>query len=244
LVANREIPFAPPLKKGEGCNSNTLFVWGANDMTDLICESEATRTPASPLRVGVLVSGNGSNLQALLDYSERRSCRFKVVSVISNCPGVFALERAQRSNVPTQVIEHQKFTTREEFEQNLIQALIGHSVDVVVLAGFMRMLTPIFLRAFPNRIVNVHPALSPSFPGAHAVKDALKYGVRITGCTVHLVDEGMDTGRILAQAAVPVFEGDDEMTLKGRIQTREHLLLPQVIEGIARGLISEKGFSV
>lgn len=191
--------------------------------------------PEDPLRVAVLVSGSGTNLQALLDVALQPSCPFRVVCVLSNRPGAKALERASAAGVATVVEDHKAHDGREAFERALVARLKPFAPELVVLAGFMRVLSETFVRAFERRIVNVHPALCPAFPGLHAARQALEAGARITGCTVHLVDTGVDTGPILAQAAVPILDGDDEDALQRRIQTQEHALLPRVVEALARG---------
>ena len=190
--------------------------------------------PSDPLRVGVLVSGSGSNLQAILDAQADASACYRVVVVVSNVPGVRALERAQAKRVPG-VVEESKGRAREAFEDGVHAQLLDQRVELVALAGFMRVLTARFLERWPQRVVNVHPALLPSFPGMHGARQALEHGVKITGSTVHLVDAGVDTGPILAQAAVPVLRDDDEAKLQARIQAEEHRLLPAVIARIARG---------
>lgn len=190
--------------------------------------------PAEPLRLGVLVSGSGSNLAAILDVARAPASLFRVAVVVSNVAGVFALERAGAAGVPS-VVESHKGRSREAFEDAVQAHLVAHDVEVVVLAGFMRVLTPHFLGRWPARVVNVHPALCPAFPGTHAALQALQHGARVTGCTVHLVDAGVDTGPILAQASVPILDDDDEDTLQRRIQAEEHKLLPRVLQAIARG---------
>lgn len=192
--------------------------------------------PTDPLRLGVLVSGSGSNLGALLDASRDGARALRVSVVLSNVEGVFALERARAAGVPWAVEPH-KGKSREDFEDALCAHLHQHDVEVVVLAGFMRVLTAHFLARWPGRVVNVHPALCPAFPGTHAARQALHHGARVTGCTVHLVDAGVDTGPILAQASVPVLDEDDEEHLQRRIQSREHLLLPEVLAAMARGQV-------
>lgn len=191
--------------------------------------------PDDPLRVAVLVSGGGTNLQALLDHG---SPSFRVACVASNRPGAYALERAAAHGVPTVVVDHKQFPDRPAFERALLQALAPHRPELVVLAGFMRVLSPTLIEAFERRIVNVHPALCPAFPGMHAARQALAAGARVTGCTVHLVDVGVDTGPILAQAAVPILDDDDEERLQRRIQQQEHRLFPRVIEAIADGRVT------
>ena len=187
----------------------------------------------------VLVSGSGTNLQAILDAVADRSLDARVRLVLSNKPGVKALERAQKAGVPTKVLSHKDFEKRERYDEELVkslrEALAGSSNGWIVLAGFMRILTTTFLDAFASRVINIHPSLLPSFPGVRAQQQALAHGVRVTGCTVHLVDAGTDTGRILAQAAVPVLDGDDEDTLAARILQREHQVLPSVLRWIAEG---------
>jgi phosphoribosylglycinamide formyltransferase-1 len=191
----------------------------------------------SPIDLVVLVSGSGTNLQAVLDAIADEKLDARVRRVISNIEGAKALERAAKASVPTCVLSHKSFASRTEFDAALAQvvkeSLQGSSRGWVVLAGFMRILGPTFLEAFPHRVINVHPALLPSFPGVHAQRQALEKGVRITGCTVHLVDAGTDTGPILAQTAVPVLDDDDEVSLTARILAQEHKLLPTVLQWIA-----------
>ena len=187
------------------------------------------------LRLGVLVSGNGTNLQAILDAARAGRIDADVGVVISNQPGAYALTRAENAGVKAVSLPHRGFPSREAFDAALVEELRRERVDWVVLAGFMRLLTPGFLAAFPQRVINIHPALLPAFPGAHAIRDALAYGVRVTGCTVHLVDEGVDTGPILDQRAVPVEEGDTEDTLAERMHRAEHELYVDVLARLARG---------
>ena len=187
------------------------------------------------LDLGVLISGRGSNLQAILDAIAGGSLDARVRIVISNRAGAPGLLRAERAGVPARVIPHRSYPDREGFDAALVAALREAGAEWVVLAGFMRLLTPVFLEAFPGRIINIHPSLLPAFPGVDAQQQALDYGVRITGCTVHLVDAGTDTGRILAQAAVPVLDGDDRDTLSERILGFEHALLVEVLARIAEG---------
>lgn len=189
----------------------------------------------SAVRLGVLVSGTGSNLQAILDAIAAGSLAASVSCVISNRPEVKALERARAANVPALTIPHRDFPTREAFDAALVRALEEAGVDWIVLAGFMRVLTPVFLNAFAGRIINIHPALLPAFPGVNAAKQAFDYGVKITGCTVHFVDGGVDTGKIIAQQAVPVEPKDDLAALEARIHRAEHQLFVQVLRDIAAG---------
>ncbi len=187
--------------------------------------------------LGVLVSGSGTNLQAILDAIRARSLDARVAVVISNVPGAAALDRAREAGVETVVLEPKAFADRSAFDAAVVEALRARGVEIVVLAGFMRLVTEVLLDAFPMRIVNVHPALLPAFPGIHAQRQALEYGVAVSGCTVHFVDRGTDTGPIIAQDTVPVLEGDDEDALSARILTREHALLPRVLQWIAEGRV-------
>lgn len=189
------------------------------------------------LNLGVLVSGSGTNLQSILDAIAEGRLDARVNIVVSNKPGVFALERAARANVPTKVLSHRDYPSREAFDEALVAVLKEAGVELVVLAGFMRILTPRFLDAFPERVVNIHPSLLPAFPGIDAQKQAFDYGVKIAGCTVHFVDAGTDTGPIIAQAAVPVLEGDDAEKLRLRILEQEHRLLVSVLQWFSEGRV-------
>ena len=194
------------------------------------------------LKVGVLISGSGTNLQAILDAAATDDLGgARVVVVVSNRPDAYGLERARKAGVPAVIVDHEAFAGREPFEEAIIEVLRKHEVELVALAGFMRLLTPRFLRSFPERVVNIHPALLPSFPGTHAQKQAFDYGVRITGCTVHFVDDGTDSGPVIAQAAVPVLPGDTEETLAARILKEEHRIYPHVLRLIATGRVTRTG---
>jgi phosphoribosylglycinamide formyltransferase-1 len=197
------------------------------------------------VKVGVLASGSGTNLQALIDAAARRElgpARLEVVG--ANVPGCPALDRARRAGLATFALDHRGFPERADFDLALVAALQGHGVELVVLAGFMRLLTPSFLDAFPARVVNVHPALLPAFPGTHGPRQAVAYGVKIAGCTVHFVDRGTDSGPIIAQSVVPVLEGDDELALQRRILVEEHRLLPAAVRAIAEGRVRLEGRQV
>jgi phosphoribosylglycinamide formyltransferase-1 len=194
------------------------------------------------MKTGVLASGSGTNLQALIDaWKAGALAPAELVVVGINIPGCLALERAQKAGVETFVLSHKSFATREDFDRALVEELRKRGVELVVLAGFMRVLTGAFLDAFPLRVINIHPALLPAFPGVHAQKQALDYGVKVAGCTVHFVDKGTDTGPIIAQAAVPVLPGDDEDSLGKRILGEEHRLLPAVVRAVASGQVSAEG---
>jgi phosphoribosylglycinamide formyltransferase-1 len=197
------------------------------------------------MRLGILVSGSGSNLQAILDASRQEKLGGAIPAlVLSNVPGVQALDRARAAGVEALVIDHTTFAKRDLFEAALVEALRTRGVDWVALAGFMRLVGPTFLGAFPDRVVNIHPSLLPAFPGIHAQRQALLHGVRVAGCTVHFVDEGTDTGPIIAQAAVPVLAGDDEAALAARILAEEHRLYPAVLRAIAEGRVRRDGRTV
>ncbi len=193
------------------------------------------------MRAGVLVSGSGTNLQALLDAEASGALAAQVRVVISNKPGVAALERAAKQAVPSVVISHRDHATREGFDRALEEALRAHDVELVVLAGFMRLLTPVFLDAFPMRVINVHPSLLPAFPGVDAQAQALAYGAKVTGCTVHFVDAGVDTGPIIAQTPVPVLDDDTVDTLRARILREEHRALVAAVNAVAQGRARVEG---
>ena len=187
------------------------------------------------VRLVVLVSGSGTNLQALLDSCADSSYGCAVVAVGSDKPDVGGLVRAEAGGVETFVVPFADYTDRQQWDEALADAIAKYEPDLVVLAGFMRIVGAPVLQRFPDRLVNTHPALLPSFPGAHAVRDAIAYGVKVTGVTVHLVDAGMDTGPIVAQASVAVADDDDEATLHERIKTVERALLVDAVGRLARG---------
>lgn len=194
-----------------------------------------------PFPVAVLVSGSGSNLQSLLEAAARPGYAAEIVVVISDRPGVLALERAATAGVASVVVPWGDFDDRDRFTEAVCDVAADHGARALVLAGFMRILAPPAIRRFPNRILNVHPALLPSFPGAHAVPQALAYGVKLSGVTVHFVDEEVDHGPIISQEAVPVLENDDEASLHARIQEVEHRLLPAALDALARGTLRVTG---
>jgi phosphoribosylglycinamide formyltransferase 1 len=196
---------------------------------------------ADDKRVVVLVSGHGSNLQALLDAAAEPGSGMAVVLVGADRPGAHGLERARRAGVDTAVVRPADHPDRPSFDVALRDLVAGARPDVVCLAGFMRILGPGFVRAFPDRILNTHPSLLPAFRGAHAVREALAYGVKVTGCTVHLVDEQVDHGPVLFQAAVPVEPGDDEDRLHERIKQEERRLLPLAVRLVAEGRVRVEG---
>jgi phosphoribosylglycinamide formyltransferase-1 len=199
---------------------------------------------ADLLKLGVLISGNGSNLQSIIDHIEKGSLKSVIKIVISNNPDAYGITRAKKHGIPFIVLKNGDLKNKEEFDLELIRILENKSVDLVILAGFMRIITPTLLKAFPQKIMNIHPALLPSFPGIHGQNQALEYGVKISGCTVHFVDEGVDTGPIILQSAVQVLDDDTEETLAARILKEEHRIYPQAIQLFAEGKIEIKGRKV
>ena len=185
-------------------------------------------------RVGVLASGRGSNLQALLDAQRRGELGGEVVVVFSNVESAAALDRARRAGIPAVFRDH-RGRRRDEFDAEVAQILTAHDVELVCLAGYMRLLSPILVRAFEGRILNVHPALLPAFPGLHAQRQALEHGAKVSGATVHLVDAGLDSGPIVAQEAVRVLPPDTEETLAARILEAEHRIYPRAVRALLEG---------
>jgi phosphoribosylglycinamide formyltransferase-1 len=194
--------------------------------------------------IGVLVSGGGSNLQSIIDHTEAGALDAEIRIVISNNPDAFALERCRKHRICSVVVDHRQFDTREGYDRRMIAILESSGVELVVMAGFMRILSPEFFRAFPRRIMNIHPALLPAFPGIHVQYKAIEYGVKFAGCTVHFADEGVDTGPIIIQSVVPVFEDDTADTLSARILKEEHRIYPQAIQYYAEGRIEIQGRKV
>jgi len=192
------------------------------------------------VKLGVLVSGSGSNLQAIIDNIEGGRLDARLQIIVSNLSGVYALERARKHGIPSLVLPH-KGLKREEFDQKLVEVLRAHDVELVILAGFMRIITPVLLRAFPMRVMNIHPALLPAFPGTHVWQAEVDSGVKFAGCTVHFVDEGTDTGPIILQAVVPVYDEDTADTLNARILRQEHKIYSQAIQLYAAGKIKIQG---
>ena len=191
--------------------------------------------------IAVLLSGSGSNLQAIIDASERGEIPGRVGVVVSNKADAYGLARAGKHGIPAEVVDHRAFGSREEFDARLVEVVRSHKADLVCFAGFMRVVTPVFLRAFPQRILNIHPALLPSFPGTHGPRQALQYGVRFSGCTVHFLDEGVDTGPVIIQAVVPVYEDDSEESLAARILKEEHRIYPIAIRLCLEGKLTIAG---
>lgn len=194
------------------------------------------------MKIAVLVSGSGTNLQTLIEQLHQEpGSGIDIAVVISDRGGIYALTRAERAGIPTRVVKTQDFKHRVDFDAAISQQIEHFAAELVVLAGFMKLFQPPFVRKYRNRILNVHPTLLPAFPGAHPVADTLAYGVKVAGVTVHFVDEGVDSGPIIAQTAVPVFDTDDEESLHARIQIEEHKLYPQVIKWYAQGKLKIEG---
>jgi len=191
-------------------------------------------------KIGVLISGRGSNLQALIDAQQQGELGGEIAVVVSNVGTAAGLERAHKAGIPTVVKDH-RGSKREAYDAEVVSVLREHGVDLVCLAGFMRLLSPVFVRAFPRRILNVHPALLPAFPGLDAQRQALEHGVKVSGATVHLVDEGLDSGAIVAQEAVPVHPDDSVESLSARILEAEHRLYPRAVRLLLGGRCRVEG---
>jgi len=230
-IRDPSIPAAPGGDRGKGLH-------------DLPARQKFFRGERSMKKIAVLVSGSGSNLQSIIDSAESGYIDIQVSVVVSNKENAYGLVRAQNHGIPTQVIKHSDYPTREDFENRLIGVLDGYAIDLVVLAGFMRVLTPLFVNHYHRRIMNIHPALLPSFPGTHGQKQALDYGVRFSGCTTHFVDEGTDTGPIIIQAVVPVLPGDTEESLGARILKEEHRIYPESLKLWSEGRLVIEGRKV
>jgi len=196
------------------------------------------------LRLGVLASGRGSNLQAIIDAIEKGTLEAVLAVVLSNKSDAPALERARQHGAPAIFLDPKATPGREHYDQVLLEQLRKHDVELVALAGYMRIVTPVLIDAYPHRMMNIHPSLLPAFPGLAAQKQALDWGVKTAGCTVHFVTEGVDAGPIIRQAAVPVFEGDTEETLAARILVEEHRLYPEAIQFFAQGRLTVEGRKV
>lgn len=189
----------------------------------------------TPMKLAILISGRGSNLDAILRAISEGRLDAVPTLVVTNRPSATGVEHARRHGVPTAVLDHRGYPGREAYDAAMVALLREHAVDTVALAGFDRLVTPVLLGAFPGRVLNIHPALLPAFPGLHAQRQALAYGARVSGATVHFVDEQMDHGAIIAQAAVPVLDDDTEETLAARILAEEHRLYPLALQRLARG---------
>ena len=198
------------------------------------------------MRVAILVSGRGSNMTAILEHKKRGDLpEAEIVLVLSNKKDAPALEKAEKFGVKTVFVDPKPFRKdRKGYDRKVLEILTDHKIDFIVLAGYMRILSSVLIDAFPNAIINIHPALLPAFPGLNAQKQAIDYGVKVSGCTAHFVDNGVDTGPIIMQAVVPVFETDTEEDLSHRILEFEHRLLPNALNLASRGRLRVKGRKV
>jgi phosphoribosylglycinamide formyltransferase 1 len=194
--------------------------------------------------IAVLISGSGTNLQAIIDAIEVQRLDAKIQLVLSNRAGAYGLVRAKNHGIPVEVLDHKLFPSREAFDQAVVDILRAYDVELAVLAGFMRLLSPVFVSAYSNRIMNIHPALLPAFPGLHVQKKAVEHGVRFSGCTVHFVNEACDEGPIIIQAVVPVFPDDTEESLAARILAQEHRIYPRAIQLYSEGRLRVEGRKV
>jgi phosphoribosylglycinamide formyltransferase-1 len=195
-------------------------------------------------RLAVFVSGRGSNMQSIIDACKDGRINGEVVVVISDKENAFALTRAKKEGISSFCLDPSRFATKQEYEEKLAQAISEYAVDYLLLAGFMRVLSPVFINAVRIPILNIHPSLLPAFTGLHAQRQALEYGVRFSGCTVHFVDQGVDTGPIILQAVVPVYPDDTEESLSQRILQEEHQLYPQAVQLLCEGRIRCEGRKV
>jgi phosphoribosylglycinamide formyltransferase-1 len=194
------------------------------------------------VNIGVLVSGSGTNLQAIIEAIEAGKIEGKICIVISdNPPDAYAIKRAKKYNIKTQYINYKEFNNREEYDKKIISLLKEKDCDLVVLAGYMKILTPYFINAYKNKIMNIHPALLPSFPGLHVQKKAIDHGVKVSGCTVHFVNEELDSGPIIIQQVVEVKDDDTEESLAERILREEHRIYPRAIQLFSEGKLIIKG---
>ena len=193
------------------------------------------------INIGVLASGRGTNLQAIIEAIEEGEIEGRINIVISDNRDAFALKRAKQNNIETQYVDFKSFKNREDYDKEIIKALEEKKIDLVVLAGYMRILSPFFINAYKNKIMNIHPALLPSFPGLHAQRQAVEYGAKVSGCTVHFVDEGVDSGPIVLQKSVEVNDDDTEELLAERILKEEHQIYPKAIQLFSEGRLIIKG---
>ena len=196
---------------------------------------------ARQLPIGVLISGSGTNLQAIIAAIEAKKLDARIEIVLSNRADAYGLVRAGNHGLSVEVLDHKNFPSREAFDQTVVDMLRARGVELVVLAGFMRLLSPVFVKAYSNRIMNIHPALLPMFPGLHVQKKAIEHGVRFSGCTVHFVNEECDEGPIIIQAVVPVFPDDTEASLSARILRQEHQIYPRAIQLYSEGRLRVAG---
>jgi phosphoribosylglycinamide formyltransferase-1 len=199
---------------------------------------------ARPVPIAVLISGGGTNLQAIIDAIEAKRLDATIKLVLSNKGDAYGLSRARNHGVPTELLDHKSYPSRETYDQAMIDLLRARDVELVALAGFMRLLSPLFIKAYSGRIMNIHPSLLPAFSGLQVQKRAIEHGVRFSGCTVHFVNEECDEGPIIIQAAVPVFPDDNDQALAARILEQEHRIYPRAIQLYAEGRLRIDGRKV
>ncbi|MEW6419278.1 MAG: phosphoribosylglycinamide formyltransferase [Nitrospirota bacterium] len=196
------------------------------------------------LNLGILASGRGSNFQSIIDSINYGKLRAEIAVLITDNPSAFAIERAKKHGIEYLVMSPKEYSSKDDYFVKIAEELKKRDVGLIILAGFMRIVRKPLINAFPNRVMNIHPALLPAFPGLHGQRQAIEYGVKISGCTVHFVDEGMDTGPIIIQAAVPVSQDDTEETLSERILKLEHKIYPEAIRLFSEGMIEVEGRNV
>jgi len=210
-------------------------------MTTLVPGTKVVIKEKIMINIGVLVSGRGTNLQAIIEAIEEGKIAGEIKVVISDNPDAYALKRAQQYHIDTRYIDFKKFKKRKDYDKEIIKTLKEKKIDLVILAGYMRILSPYFIRAYQNKIMNIHPALLPSFQGLYAQRQAVEHGVKISGCTVHFVDEGIDSGPIILQKAVEVSDDDTEESLAEKILKEEHQIYPRAIQLFSEGRLVIKG---
>ncbi len=210
-------------------------------MTTLVLGTKVVIKEKIMINIGVLVSGRGTNLQAIIEAIEEGKIAGEIKIVISDNPDAYALKRAQQYHIDIRYVDFKEFKNREDYDKEIIKTLKEKKINLVVLAGYMRILSPYFIRTYKNKIINIHPALLPSFPGLHAQRQTLEYGVKISGCTVHFVDEGVDSGPIILQKAVEVSDDDTEESLTEKILKEEHQICPRAIQLFSQGRLIVKG---
>jgi len=210
-------------------------------MTTLVPGTKVVIKEKVMVNIGVLASGRGTNLQAIIEAIEEGKIAAEIKIVISDNPDAYALKRARQYHIATRYIHFKEFKNREDYDKEIIKTLKEKKIELVVLAGYMRILSPYFIRTYKNKIINIHPALLPSFPGLHAQRQTLEYGVKVSGCTVHFVDEGVDSGPIILQKAVEVSDDDTEESLADKILKEEHQIYPRAIQLFCEGRLMVKG---
>lgn len=196
------------------------------------------------LKIAILASGSGTNAQVIFEAVKAKKLNAEICLVLANRPGARVLERAKNFGLPHCLIDHTTFASREEYDRKVVETIKAHGADCIVLAGYMRMVTSYFLESFPDRVINIHPAVLPSFPGIHGARDAVNYGVKFSGCTVHFVSEEMDSGPIIIQAVTPCLQTDEEQTLQNRIHCLEHKIYVQALQWLAEGRLEIVGHTV